>query len=80
MLNSSSHQTAIPQAQSELNERRKNIVAALQQKWRCEKHSKDQDVYCYSSGSNVCYALTHSNISFWALEIVCISVALLQVQ
>jgi hypothetical protein len=34
------------------------------------KHSKDYDIYCYSIDGNVCFTLTHGNISFWALEIV----------
>ncbi|KAI6040191.1 hypothetical protein EDC04DRAFT_2894411 [Pisolithus marmoratus] len=46
----------------------------LQQRWRCETHSSrgsDSPSQCYTpSGGNVCYALTHSNLSFWALEIM----------
>ena len=47
------------------------IISELQSKWRCTKHSKDHDVYCYSTDGNVCLTLTHGNMSFWALEIVC---------
>ena len=46
------------------------IVSKLQSKWRCVKHSKDHDVYCYSTDGNICLTLTHGNLTFWALEIV----------
>ncbi|KAI6096096.1 hypothetical protein EDD16DRAFT_1720267 [Pisolithus croceorrhizus] len=49
------------------------LIEDLQKRWRCEKHSKgpDSPVFCYSpSGASVCYPLTHSNISYWALEIM----------
>ncbi|KAI6097620.1 hypothetical protein EDD16DRAFT_1719116 [Pisolithus croceorrhizus] len=49
------------------------LIEDLQKHWRCEKHSKGLDslVFCYSpSGVSVCYPLTHSNISYWALEIM----------
>jgi hypothetical protein len=46
------------------------ILTELQSKWRCPKHSKDQDIYCYSVDGSVCLTLTHGNLSFWALEIV----------
>jgi hypothetical protein len=52
------------------------IISELQSKWRCTKHSKDHDIYCYSVDGNVCFTLTHCNISFWALEIVCHSALL----
>ena len=46
------------------------IISELQSKWRCTKHSKDQDIYCYSIDGKVCLTLTHGNLTFWALEIV----------
>lgn len=58
-------------ATAELNEQKMHIIGELQTKWRCEKHSKDQDVYCYSTDGNVCLTLTHGNLVYWALEIVC---------
>ena len=60
--------------QSELAERKTYIVGKLRNKWRCTKHLKDRDtcIYCYSSNKDVCYPLTHGNLSFWALDIVCL--------
>jgi hypothetical protein len=47
-------------------------LAALQVKWWCELHSKDKDVYCWNSKpGDICYALSHSNLGYWAMEIVC---------
>lgn len=44
-------------------------IGELQQRWKCQIHSKDKDVYCYNDG-HMCYILTIQNIGFWALEIV----------
>jgi hypothetical protein len=53
------------------------IISELQSKCRCTKHLKDHNIYCYYSiDGNVCFTLTHVNISFWALEIVHYSVLL----
>ena len=48
------------------------IISELQSKWRCTKHSKDHDVYCYSTDGNVCLTLTHGNMSFglWKLYVI----------
>ncbi|KIK76448.1 hypothetical protein PAXRUDRAFT_169968, partial [Paxillus rubicundulus Ve08.2h10] len=53
-------------------EKQEKFIEALQKWWRCETHSgTNSPVYCYSpSGSNICYPLNHSNIAFWALEIL----------
>lgn len=55
------------------NDEQEKTVGALQERWRCDTHSRgtESSVYCYSpSGSTICYPLTHSNIAFWAMEIV----------
>jgi len=74
-LSSSSRQSAPSSSsgQSELSERRTNIIGELQERWKCSKHTKDRDVQCYNPSGNVCYVLTHSNLAFWALAIVCFS-------
>ena len=38
------------------------IISELHSKWRCTKHSKHHDVYCYSTDGNVCLTLTHGNM------------------
>ena len=62
---------SIPSGQTEFQAQKMRIISELQSKWRCTRHSKDHDVYCYSTDGNVCLTLTHGNMSFWALEIVC---------
>ncbi|KAI6022251.1 hypothetical protein BKA83DRAFT_8627 [Pisolithus microcarpus] len=62
-----------PSSTLEGTTRLQKLVEDLQKHWRCEKHSKGPEslVYCYSpSGANICYPLTHANISYWAVEIM----------
>ncbi|KAI6009822.1 hypothetical protein PISMIDRAFT_106262, partial [Pisolithus microcarpus 441] len=70
---SSQKPSSSPSGMLEGSSHHQKIIKDLQNHWGCEKHSKGPDhlVYCYSpSGASVCYPLTHSNISYWALEIV----------
>lgn len=51
----------------------KNLIEELQQRWKCATHTKGTDAYCYQpSGGSVCFPISHSNLRFWALEIVCL--------
>lgn len=52
---------------------REEVIKQLQERWRCEAHSRgpESPVYCYRSpGASVCYPLTHSNMLAWAIEIM----------
>ena len=52
--------------------RRLKLIRKLQERWRCKIHSKGTDRWCYSpSGGNICQTMTISNLSFWAIQIVC---------
>lgn len=61
---------SIPNGQTELQAQQMQIISELQFRWRCTKHLKDYDIYCYPIDGNVCFTLTHDNISFWAVEII----------
>ncbi|KAI6033625.1 hypothetical protein BKA83DRAFT_16003 [Pisolithus microcarpus] len=52
--------------------RHKELIAELQERWRCDIHSKgpESPTYCYTGNGGICYALTHGNLSLWALEIM----------
>lgn len=52
--------------------RHKELIAELQEQWRCDIHSKgpESPTYCYTGNGGICYALTHGNLSLWALEIM----------
>ncbi|KIK10991.1 hypothetical protein PISMIDRAFT_77775, partial [Pisolithus microcarpus 441] len=70
---SSQKPSSSPSGTLEGTSRHQKLVEDLQKRWRCDKHSKgpDNPVFCYSpSGASVCYPLTHSNISYWALKIM----------
>ncbi|KAH0831893.1 hypothetical protein J3R83DRAFT_12770 [Lanmaoa asiatica] len=48
-----------------------NLIKKLQKWWRCKIHSQGTEKWCFSpSSSNVCEALTISNLSFWAIQIM----------
>lgn len=70
-------------ANSEKEDRRKEIVEQLQQRWKCSTHTKSPQtpVWCYSppgqGSSSICYPLTFTNMVFWAMEIVRISLYLI---
>ncbi|KAI6105930.1 hypothetical protein EDD16DRAFT_1524262 [Pisolithus croceorrhizus] len=71
--NGSKAKSSSPSSTLEGTNHHQKLIEDLQKCWRCEKHSKgpDSPVFCYSpSGASVCYPLTHSNISYWALEIM----------
>ncbi|KAG8216752.1 hypothetical protein J3R82DRAFT_6971 [Butyriboletus roseoflavus] len=49
------------------------LIQELQQRWTCKTHSKGSKslTYCYTpSGGDMCYPLTTSNLSFWAVAII----------
>jgi hypothetical protein len=52
------------------------VIAELQNKWRCEYHSKGKDLYCYVDPSNgLCYGLSHQDFGFWANRVVRVSLS-----
>jgi hypothetical protein len=54
-----------------LNAERDKAIARLQTRWKCELHSKDKPVYCWNPSGAICYVLSHSNLGYWACDIVC---------
>jgi hypothetical protein len=47
------------------------VIGELQERWQCDVHSKDKDTHCWKpAGSSVCYALTLSNLGYWAMDVV----------
>ncbi|KAF8838295.1 hypothetical protein BDN67DRAFT_1013216 [Paxillus ammoniavirescens] len=58
--------------QLEGGDRLKELIAKLQERWKCKTHTKgvESPVYCYPASDGVCYPLTHANLSLWALEIM----------
>ncbi|KAI6125920.1 hypothetical protein EDD16DRAFT_1517042 [Pisolithus croceorrhizus] len=72
-MRSSQKLLSSPSSMLEGTTHHQKLIEDLQKRWRCEKHSKgpESPVFCYSpSGASICYPLTHSNISYWALEIM----------
>ncbi|KIJ12964.1 hypothetical protein PAXINDRAFT_14178 [Paxillus involutus ATCC 200175] len=58
-------------ANTKTDTRLKDLIEDLQQRWKCATHTKGTDAYCYKpSGGGVCFPISHSNLRFWALEIV----------
>jgi hypothetical protein len=73
-----SHAAIVPAADSaettafeNLHDERTRVIGELQARWRCEVHSKDKDVHCWTATpGGVCYVLNLSNLGFWAVDIV----------
>jgi len=60
-------------SQIDRNNRHKDIIAQLQERWKCTAHTKGSvtALYCYpQQGSGACMVLTHRAMSLWAYEVV----------
>ena len=55
----------------ELRSHHLEVIQKLQEYWACERHSKDNPVYCWQPpGGTVCYKLSYADLAMWAVEVV----------